>query len=388
MKSTRQLLRPAALLACAALSPLAAQEAATPAPADPTAPYPPAATEPAPQRAPSVAAPTPPENEADAVPVERARNAGVFTIYFENDYFTGTDQDYTNGAKLSWLSGDLTEWGQSGWRRGFLNALPFVNRPETQKNFGFSVGQQIYTPQDQQANPPDPDDRPYAGWSYAEISFVSKTATRADIISIQAGIVGPSSGAEKVQTEVHEWLDESVPAGWDHQLEDEFGLNLIYERRYRLAARTLGDSLGFDFIPHGGFSLGNVQTYANLGGTARLGFNLPSDFGVGVARGASVGASPIDDLDPRVAPDRDVSLFLFAGADGRAVGRDIFLDGNTWKDSASVDSETFVADIFAGVGLIAGRWQLTATVVHRTKEFETQPEPWTRFGSVSLSVAF
>jgi lipid A 3-O-deacylase len=366
MKTRFQLL-PAAILACSALGPVFAQTpAVAPEPAVP---------------------PADPQTEP-AVPVERARAAGVFTIYFENDYFTGTDKDYTNGAKLSWLSGDLTDWGQTGWRRGFLEALPFVNRTGTQKNFGFSLGQQIYTPQDQDSNPPDPTDRPYAGWSYAEISFVSKNHVRADILSIQLGIVGPSSGAEKVQTEVHERLDEDVPAGWDHQLEDEFGVNLIYERRYRMAARPVGESLGFDFIPHGGVSLGNVQTYANLGGTARLGVNLPSDFGVGVARGASVGASPIDDLDPRVAPDRDLSLFLFAGADGRAVAQDIFLDGNTWKDSASVDKETFVADIFAGVGLIAGRWQLTATVVHRTKEFETQPDPWTRFGSVSLSVAF
>lgn len=396
MKPALQLLLPAAVLACAPFSPLAAQEAATvPPPADPTSPYPPAvpatgsAAQPAgdPPPAPLLPATPSPTADAEAIPVERARRAGVFTIYFENDYFTGTDKDYTNGAKLSWLSADLSDWGQSGWRKGFLDVLPFVNRPDTQKNFGFSVGQQIYNPKDQNADPPDPTDRPYAGWSYVELSFVSKTETRADIISVQAGIVGPSSGAEKAQTEVHELIEDDVPAGWDHQLEDEPGLNIIYERRHRVAARALGDTLGFDFIPHGGFSLGNVQTYANLGGTARLGFNLPSDFGVGVARGASVGASPIDDLDPRVG-DRAASLFVFAGADGRAVAQDIFLDGNTWKDSASVDKEHLVADIFAGVGLIAGRWQLTATVVHRTKEFETQPDPWTRFGSVSLSVAF
>ncbi|MBC8009106.1 MAG: lipid A deacylase LpxR family protein [Burkholderiales bacterium] len=364
----RLLLLPPAILACSAFGPLLAQS-------------------PAPLATPDSAVPAG-ANAEPVVPVERARDAGVFTIYVENDYFTGTDKDYTSGTKLSWLSGDLTEWGQTGWRSGFLAALPFVNRPGTQKNFGFSLGQQIYNPQDQLANPPDPTDRPYAGWSYVELSFISKDESRADIISIQLGIVGPSSGAEKVQTEVHELIDDDIPQGWDYQLEDEPGLNLIYERRYRMAARAVGESLGFDFIPHGGVSLGNVQTHANLGGTARLGFNLPSDFGVGVARGASVGASPIDDLDPRVAPDRDLSIFLFAGADGRAVAQNIFLDGNTWKDSASVDKEHFVADVFVGVGLIAGRWQLTATVVHRTKEFETQPDPWSRFGSVSLSVAF
>lgn len=324
----------------------------------------------------------------ETIPVERARQTGVFTIYFENDYFGGTDQHYTNGAKLSWQSGDLTEWGQDGWRRGFLNALPFVNNPGTQKNFGFSIGQNIYTPSDTDAPVPAPDDRPYAGWSYVELSFISKTDVRADIISIQAGIVGPSSRAEDTQRIVHEWINDGVPRGWDHQLRDEPGVNLIYERRYRLVARTLFDTLGFDLIPHGGVSLGNVQTYANLGATARLGINLPSDFGVALARGGAIGAAPADDFDPRVEGGRGFSLFVFAGAEGRAVGRDIFLDGNTWKDGPSVDKELFVTDIMAGFGLVAGRWQLTGALVQRSKEFETQPDPWSRFGSVTLSVAF
>src|SRR4030095_7199455 len=47
---------------------------------------------------------------------ERARSAPVFTIYFENDTFAGTDEHYTSGVKLSWLSADLVDWGQSGWR--------------------------------------------------------------------------------------------------------------------------------------------------------------------------------------------------------------------------------------------------------------------------------
>src|SRR5690606_12386099 len=103
----------------------------------------------------------------------------------------------------------------------FLNALPFVNNPGTQKNFGFSVGQKIFTPTDTRAAVPDPDDRPYAGWSYVELSFISKTDVRADIVSIQAGMVGPSSGAEDTQRIVHEWLNDGVPQGWDSQLRDE-----------------------------------------------------------------------------------------------------------------------------------------------------------------------
>jgi hypothetical protein len=41
-----------------------------------------------------------------------------------------------------------------------------------------------------------------------------------------------------------------------------------------------------------------------------------------------------------------------------------------------------------GAGLVAGRWQLTGAFVHRTQEFTTQTETRSRFGSVTVSMAF
>lgn len=334
------------------------------------------------------AALTVPVFAADAVaPNQRARDSGVFTVYFENDYFGGEDQHYTNGVKFSWLSSDLTDWGQTGWRRTFVEALPFVNREGAQKNLGFAFGQAIYTPQDISLDPPDPTDRPYAGWSYLEVTFVSKMDRIMDTLSLQAGMVGRHSYAQDTQTIVHEWLNDETPRGWAHQLEDEVGVNVVFERKWRLYARTLGDVFGADLVPHAGASLGNVQTYANAGATVRLGLNLPSDFGTGLIRAASAPNTPIDDADPRVATDRDWSFFVFGGVDGRAVARDIFLDGNTFEDGPRVDKEPFVADAYYGIGVIIGRWQLTYTEVTRSREFEAQPRK-NDYGSVTLSCAF
>jgi lipid A 3-O-deacylase len=317
-----------------------------------------------------------------------ARSAPTLTLYVENDSFDGTDRHYTSGVKLSWLSADLTGWGWTGWRKTFIDLLPFVNRPEGQKNFGISFGQNIYTPQDLTARTPDPKDRPYAGWSYLEFAFVSKTPVIADTISIQLGVVGPDSYAKQTQGLVHKLISDADPQGWDHQLHDEPGVNFIYERRWRFYARTLDDTLGLDLVPHAGASLGNVQTYANAGGTLRLGFNLPSDFGVDLVSPGSVGSAPADDMDPRVARNRDFSLFVFTAVDGRAVARDIFLDGNTFRSSPSVHKEPLVADLSAGLGLIAGRWQFTLTQVRRTREFKTEPEAFDDFGSITVSRAF
>jgi lipid A 3-O-deacylase len=120
----------------------------------------------------------------------------------------------------------------------------------------------------------------------------------------------------------------------------------------------------------------------------RFGFNLPSDFGVQLIRPGGGGNSPIDDSDPRVSATRHWSFFVFGAVDGRAVARDIFLDGNTFKDSPSVEKIPFVADLSYGLGFIRGPFQLTFTQVYRTREFETQPYKYNEFGSLALSWAF
>jgi len=326
--------------------------------------------------------------EDPVAPTKRARSAPVLTVYFENDTFTGTDQHYTNGLKFSWLSADLVDWGQKGWRKTLVESLPFVNRPDGQKNIGFAIGQNMYAPRNIEVPNPDPTDRPYAGWSYLELAFISKTQSIADILSIQVGLIGPHSLAEDSQRIIHKWTASAKPRGWAYQLRDEVGVNVIFERRWRLYARALYQILGIDLVPHTGVSLGNVQTYANAGGMLRLGFNLPSDFGVQLARPGSVGGTPTDDLDPRVALHRNFSLFTFGAVDGRAIARDIFLDGNTFRDSRSVNKEPLVADLSAGIGLIAGRWQATYTQVRRTREFKTQQDKYDKFGSVTVSCAY
>jgi lipid A 3-O-deacylase len=325
----------------------------------------------------------------DVPDMTRARQAAVFTLYFENDYFGGTDRHYTNGTKFSWLSSDYSSWKERGDMASSVGErLPVVNAPDTQKNFGFAFGQNIYTPQRKDLSVPDPTDRPYAGWSYFEFSFLSKSESHLDTLAFQPGVVGPHSYAKEVQNEVHRIGGSKPGRGWDYQLKDEFGLNIVYERKWRLYARSVTDGVGVDLVPHAGLSLGNVQTYANGGATVRFGYRLPSDFGVQLIRPGGAGSTPIDDTDPRVSLKNHFSLFVFAAADGRAVARDIFLDGNTFRDSPSVDKEHFVADLSYGVGTIIGRWQLTFTEVVRTREFKTQVESHNDFGSVTLSVAF
>ena len=130
-----------------------------------------------------------------------------------------------------------------------------------------------------------------------------------------------------------------------------------------------------------------MQTYANIGGEFRLGVNLPDDFGTGAIGPAATTSTPVDG---RMAAQRawfDLGLYAFARVDGRVVGHNIFLDGNTFGNGPSVDREVFVADISVGAAMNIKNTKLAYAFVYRTKEFREQQDAQV-FGTVSLNWTF
>ncbi len=315
--------------------------------------------------------------------------ASTFTVYFENDLFGDTDQNYTNGIQFSWISPDLTQYRDNTprWMVPLVRRLPFINEPGLQRNVGFSIGQQIFTPQDIQRRDLIDDDRPYAGWLYVATAFHNKNYRRLDTLELQLGMIGPASLAEEAQNLVHEVRDIPTAKGWDHQLENEPGFLAIYERKERVISYGESGGWGFDAITHYGGAVGNVYIYANGGIEARFGWNVPADFGTASIRPAGDTNAPSDSSDPRFSTYRRVGLHSFVGVTGRVVARDIFLDGNTFADSHNVDKKFFVGDLAIGASAIAGSFKLSYAQVFRSKEFDGQDRGH-NFGSISLSYSF
>lgn len=320
-----------------------------------------------------------------------ASTASTLILIEENDFFGGTDEHYTNGIKLSWVSGDLLGYAQDERLPDFvlpyLELLPFVNEPGQQYNVGLSLGQNMYTPRNTDATDYQPDDRPYAGWTYFSLALHAKTARQLDSFETTLGIVGPSARAGETQNNYHAVMGFERAHGWKHQLHDEPGLMLSWQRTLRAARVDIGRDVAWDLLPRYGATAGNVLTQASLGFETRLGLNLPWDFGTSLITPGGGVSAPADPGDPRLRRDTSFGLHLFAGAEGRAVARNIFLDGNTWEHSPSVTKKNFVADLSAGIGLVLGATKLTYTHVYRTEEYDGQKGPQ-MFGSVSLAVTF
>ncbi len=318
-------------------------------------------------------------------------DTGAFTLYWENDTFVGTDRDYTNGMQLTWSSPFIDTFSSSrlpDWSSPIMARLPFMKGPGRKRAVSLSIGQVIYTPEDTESSELVVDDRPYAGYTYLAAGFHSKTSYRKYTWGFNIGIVGPHSYAEDVQNWAHDWIGSPRAKGWDHQLQDEIGVDIMFDTQWRLFQVDVGHDFGCDFISHLGGSLGNVNTYANAGAELRFGWNLPRDFGTCPIRaGCESGNADRNEHDLGSPAESRVGFHFFMGVDGRAVIRDIFLDGNTFKDSHSVDKEPFVADLIAGCSFEYNIFKLYYYYVFRTKQFTTQKNDQI-FGAVSMSVTF
>jgi lipid A 3-O-deacylase len=340
------------------------------------------------------AATAPADADADAKAIELFKlKFGSISLYTENDkYFAGTDRNYTNGFKLSALSTNLRsfkDWDIPRLLRNIADQVDNFIEPEREPKLGLSFGQNIYTPTDIETTAYQATDRPYAAWLYLGAAFHnyrpayrrdngSRGPARSDVFEVNFGMVGPAAIGRQVQNLVHELLDISTAKGWANQIHNEPGLNLIYEAKWRFSSTDARDHWGADFIPHAGVCLGNVFTYANAGAEVRFGYRLPDDFGTNLIRPSG---------DSNSGHRHRFSVFVFAGTEARAIARDITLDGNSWRNSPSIDKKPFVYDVVGGVGFGFTHWQLTYTQARRSREFEGQAEPQD-FGSLSASYFF
>jgi len=314
---------------------------------------------------------------------------GSVSLYSENDkYFAGTDEHYTNGFKFSALSSELTNFTADPVPRLVQHVARTLDRlvpPGRDCKLGLALGQNIYTPVNIATTAPQPADRPYAAWLYAAAAFqvyqpprVFATGLRAiarlDILEVSAGLVGPGALGRQVQNNVHSLLGIAHAHGWRNQIHNEPGLQLAFERKWRLSTRHARDDWGADFIPHAGLTVGNVFTYATAGAEVRAGWQLPADFGTNLIR-------PSGDSNSRRS---NWTGFVFFASEGRAIARDLTLDGNTFRASPQIDKKPFVGDLLGGITLGTRHWQLSYAQALRTKEFKAQIKA-SVFGSISTT---
>ncbi len=302
---------------------------------------------------------------------------GSFTFNYENDTLAGTDRYYTSGVQFAWRSPSTELPGLLRFLDGQLDAL--LGPGEVR--WGFGLGHAIYTPRDTLSPIPDPTDRPYAGHLYGALVLQRDEGFALSTLELQAGVVGPSALGEFVQNNVHDLIRDYSANGWSRQLKDEPALNMVFERTFRTPALRIG-GIEMDLLPSATLALGTVSTYAGAGATLRIGNGLEADYGAPRIRPALVGSAYFQ-------PRQEFGWYAFVGGQGRAVLRDVFLDGNTWRnDGPSVDKRPFVGDLSAGFVVHWQGFRFAYSQVLRTEEFYGQRGGAQSFGSIALTARF
>jgi lipid A 3-O-deacylase len=331
------------------------------------------------------AAQTPPALGAAPTQAAQAGADGrtFWTIQGENDSFSTmfgrkSDRYYTSGLRIGFTSAPslvpdtLKELATTLWGTG-------------ETRLAFDLNHQIYTGYSIRIANPPLDDRPYAGVLMANFGLVQDGTTQTGYdtrsrLVLGLGLVGPATGGQGIQNNFHELIGQRRARGWSNQLRTEPLVQLTSERTWRVPIHS-AFGLETDALPTFTASVGNLRAYLATGVSIRLGQGLQSDYGASGIRPSRTGGDHYNTVRP-------LAWYVFVGADGRAVGRDLTLEGNTFANSRSVRKVPFVGELHGGFAVLAYGVRLTYTHRFTTQEFRGQRSGLHQVGSLALSVRF
>ena len=144
--------------------------------------------------------------------------------------------------------------------------------------------------------------------------------------------------------------------------------------------------LGLDavVIPEYGFDLGNVSTKIYGSALFRWGWGIPKDYGVTPIDNTTYSKIP---LSPDNSYENGWSFCFNFAAKANLIARNIFLDGNSIRESHNVDKNYLTATGSYGFSLNYDQYSLDYIRTHTTKEYKTQ-DGYFSYGSFILSYNF
>lgn len=109
-------------------------------------------------------------------------------------------------------------------------------------------------------------DRPYAGWLFAENTITSVTKKNIIYLKTTIGVLGPASGADKLQNNFHNLINSPHFEEWSNQIQNEVAINIGTGFNTPLVKYKR-----FDIHNQTSISLGTQATYFRQGIVGRFG---------------------------------------------------------------------------------------------------------------------
>ena len=145
-------------------------------------------------------------------------NDTYFRFNYDNDYFSSTDKNYTQGYNFELVSPFL--------EKNPVNNLFYIPK-NTENKFGLSIEHIGFTPNSYKSPEIQYGDRPFAAAIMLK-SFVISTNTEKKYrgySSFNLGILGPGAFGKEMQVAIHEATGNTIPQGWKNQIKNDIVLN-------------------------------------------------------------------------------------------------------------------------------------------------------------------
>ena len=273
-----------------------------------------------------------PTTHADASPSHSEHHWGSVTL--DNDMFIGNDSGYTNGIYFTYFVGSESDrLKPARLTRGLQWTMPDRD-PDFEYN-ATTLGQVMGTPSDITIESLQPEDIPYSGLIFIQQTNITVFEAYADKASVVLGAIGPTSGAEQSQKVVHKIVGSDEPQGWRYQLENELVFQVSRGRVWRTWHSTSNHS---DVLFGSDLKLGTIESSATAGVMFRYGRDIEQTYSTAILTNDRT-SNPVN---------VDGGWYLYAGASAAYIEHLIFLDGNTFRDSPSVDYDPMQVDFHLG----------------------------------------
>ena len=147
-------------------------------------------------------------------------------LHYDNDFFTATDEYYTQGYTLEVVHPAL--------QKNPLTRL-LLKLQGNQARYGLAFEHFGFTPTTIRSDAILVGDRPFAGGILLKTFTISTDTVRRVRVSsvLSTGMVGPVALGSPIQTALHRLLHGVEPHGWQHQIRNDVILNysLTYEKQ-------------------------------------------------------------------------------------------------------------------------------------------------------------
>lgn len=157
---------------------------------------------------------------------EDIKSTNYFRFHYDNDYFTSTDKEYTQGYNFELTSPRLS--------KNPINHL-FIAPKNSDFKYGISLEHIGFTADNIASDQIQFDDRPFAAAIMLKsFSIATDTIHLTRIVSsLNIGIIGPGAFGGDMQTAIHEATGNTIPKGWYNQIKNDIVINyeLTYEKQ-------------------------------------------------------------------------------------------------------------------------------------------------------------